>query len=251
MLSVAALSATALSVAAAASPMAVRAATAVAVFSPSAHPFMRRAPAAPTHFSFDPYKMVRAQMNNTVAAAAASQAAAAPCAIPAQTALVPAVATSTRKAIAFRVVTISFKQGAAKFRAPFRLAEGDVVVVEGDRGEHIGTVKAIHPIADTESLMPEVKGKILRRATAADLAALEEKAVREAAVLTDIAKVAKEVRLNASIADVEYQFDNNKLTIYVERATSTTFVDFRKVQRTLFKMFRVRIWFIYMDELTN
>lgn len=250
MLSVAALSAPALSMAAAVSPLAVRAAAAAAVFSPSAHPFMRRVLAAPTHFSFDPYKMVRAQLNiNTKPVVATAPAASV--AIPTPAVLVPAVATSTRKAIAYRVVTIAFKQGAAKFRAPFRLAEGDVVVVEGDRGEHIGTVKAIHPIAETESLSAEVKGKIIRRATVSDLIAMEEKAVRESETMAEIVKVAKEVRLNASIADVEFQFDNNKLTVYVERATSSTFVDFRKVQRTLFKMFRVRIWFIYMDELTN
>lgn len=270
MLSVAALSATAIATAAA-SPSCVnmlqRAAIAAAIFSPSKHPFMKRVGDAPSLFSFDPYKTVRAQIAAQKPVSASTTFSTIKKDLPAISVAVSAapVAASTEvpaaaeapmtavagKILSYRVVTIAFKHCSAMFRAPFRLAEGDIVIVEGDRGEHIGTVKTIHPIAETEALSPEMKGKIIRRATSADLEAFTAKAEKETATLAEVSKIAKDVRLNAAIADVEYQFDNNKLTIFVERASGTTFVDFRKIQRTLFKMFHCRIWFIYMDEIAH
>lgn len=265
MLSIAALSTPMLAVAAPATPMMNAAPAVVSVFSPSKHPFMKRVLAAPTHFSFDPYKMFRTQLmaarapSTVVATSAASpKKVATPSSfnVSANTTSVVSVRVGAeeKKATAtfsFRVVTATFKQGAAKFRAPFRVAEGDTVIVEGDRGEHIATIKAVHPASETEALAPTVTAKIIRRATAADLEVLATRREKESSVLADVCKIAKDVRLNATVADVEYQFDNNKLTIYVERAANTTFVDFRKLQRTLFKMFHCRIWFVYMDELTN
>lgn len=249
--------------------------TAALVFSPSKHPFMKRVVAMPTRFSFDPYKTVRAQlmMNNASTmcmnvAKVAVTATAAP-AITSSTALFPvptpsvvvaapkvaATATAAPSSNAPRYVVIAFKHTTATFRAPFRVAEGDVVIVEGDRGEHIGTVKSVLPTNDETSqkvaAMTVAPCKIIRRATATDVAVSNSKGEKEAAVLIDITKAAKEVRLNATIADCEFQLDSNKLTIFVERATSSTFVDFRKVQRTLFKMFHCRIWFIYMDEVST
>lgn len=271
MLSVAALSAPAFSMASAviaSSPMAAAAcATVAAIFSPSQHPFMKRA-AEPNHFSFDPYKTVRAQysdlsssecnskplssVSSFIVSSPDTKRAAAAAVVAAPVVAAPAAAP----ALSYRIVSVAFKQGSALFRAPFRLCEGDAVIVDGDRGEHIGTVKAVKSAVESEAIVADptanvVKGRVIRRATAGDLEALAAKAAKEAAAIADVAKIAKDVRLNATIADVEYQFDNNKLTIYVERATSTTFVDFRKVQRTLFKMFHCRIWFVYMDELVQ
>lgn len=229
------------------------------IFSPSKHPFMKRTVAVPNRFSFDPYKSARNQMNNANANAG-STVAALPAVAAAPTAssinvsssaatsdsILPApTASRSSPAVNYRLVTVSFKHSSAPFRAHFRVAEGDRVIVEGDRGEHIGIVESILPSTTTVSST----SKIIRRATAADLEAADAKKEKEVAVVAEVAKIAREVRLNASIADVEFQLDLNKLTIFVERATNSTFVDFRKLQRTLFKMFHCRIWFVYMDEV--
>eukprot|EP00742_Colponemidia_sp_Colp-10_P004134 GILJ01004412.1.p1 GENE.GILJ01004412.1~~GILJ01004412.1.p1 ORF type:complete len:251 (+),score=62.84 GILJ01004412.1:102-854(+) len=246
---------------AALSPAAGVSASTVTIFSPSKHPFMKRMVAVPNRFSFDPYKAARMQMNATssvvplpAVAAVPTQAsttfvvnAAAP-----STSILPAPAASTRSVavpsmLSFRMVMVGFKHGSAAFRAPFRVSEGDKVIVEGDRGEHIGVVSSVLP--STTAIMSN--SKIIRRATAADLEAAEVKKDKEFAVMSEVIKIAKEVRLNAAIADVEFQLDLNKLTIFVERSSSSTFVDFRKLQRTLFKMFHCRIWFVYMDEVSN
>lgn len=276
MLSVAALSAPALSMAAAvvaSSPMAAAACASVAaIFSPSQHPFMKRVAAEPNHYSFDPYKMVRSQFPSVFSSSAGSSktiSASSSFIAPSpsqqekkQKAPAITVAVEDKKkvsVVAFRVVSVAFKRGVALYRAPFRLSEGDVVIVEGDRGEHIGTVKSVKSVAETERIISSesddaattIKGRVIRRASAADLEALAAKSEKETAALASVNKAAKDVRLNATVADVEYQFDNNKLTVYVERASSSTFVDFRKVQRVLYKMFHCRIWFIYVDELVE
>lgn len=279
MLSVAALSAPALSMAAAvvaSSPMAVAACASVAaIFSPSQHPFMKRVAAEPNYYSFDPYKMVRSQFPSVFSSSSASSSktisASSSFIAPSpstkqekkrqQAPAVTAVVEDKKKAsvVAFRVVSVAFKRGVALYRAPFRLSEGDVVIVEGDRGEHIGTVKSVKSVAETESIISSesddaaktIKGRVIRRANTADLEALAAKSEKETAALASVNKAAKDVRLNATVSDVEYQFDNNKLTVYVERASSSTFVDFRKVQRVLYKMFHCRIWFIYVDELVE
>lgn len=285
MLSVAALSAPALSSMAAAVASSPLAASVVAIFSPSQHPFMKRVANEPNHYSFDPYKMVRAQFPDVFGSSSSSSSANTSKPISASSSFVVTSPSSEEKkqqhkasaeakpvavvtaeeenqtqkkmTIPFRLVSISFKRGVATYRAPFRLCEGDVVIVEGDRGEHIGTVKSVMSASETERIVlseteaSSIKGRIIRRASAADLEALAEKTTKETDVLASVNKAAKDVRLNATVVDVEYQFDNNKLTVYVERATSSTFVDFRKVQRVLYKMFHCRIWFVYMDELVE
>lgn len=236
------------------------------IFSPNKHPFMKRMVAVPNRYSRDPYKTARMQMNTAnnesaavtlpAVAAAPTQAAATTYtasitigtpAAPSTSILPPPAASRSSAVLSYRLVTVCFKHGSAAFKAHFRVAEGDKVIVEGDRGEHIGIVSSILPV-NTAATSP---AKIIRRATAADLEAAAVKQEKEAVVLAEVAKIAKELRLNATIADVEFQLDLNKLTIFVERANSSTFVDFRKVQRTLFKMFHCRIWFVYMDEVSN
>lgn len=220
---------------------------ALALFSPSKHPFMKRV--QKSRFSFDPYKLVLA--NQKVALpilSAVPPALAEPTEAP-QVISVAApeslVKKTTVTSSTVRYALVSFKQGSALLRAPFRIVAGDLVVVEGDRGEHIGTVKSI----TTEQPAETITAKIIRRASSADREAFQSKVEKEQVAKSEITKIATEVRLNATVVDVEYQFDMNKLTIFVERATATTFVDFRKLQRTLFRQFHCRIWCAYMDEI--
>jgi hypothetical protein len=145
----------------------------------------------------------------------------------------------------FRYAVIKFKQETATFIAPFRTVVGETVVVEGDRGENIGVVQEISQAAPSF----DVKSRILRKATDKDLAALSAQREREASAQQFTQTVASNLGLHATIEDVEYQFDLNKLTIFVRRSTKGGFVDFRKLQRSLFREFRCRIWCSYMDEV--
>jgi hypothetical protein len=144
-----------------------------------------------------------------------------------------------------RFAIVSFKHESVTFLAPFKISAGDIVVVEGDRGENIGTVAEIQKDAPAFAVV----AKVLRRATEKDLAALKAQREREAAATLSTRAVAESLGLHGRVEDAEYQFDLNKLTIFVSRPTKTTFVDFRKLQRTLFREFRCRIWCSYMDEI--
>lgn len=144
-----------------------------------------------------------------------------------------------------RYAIVQFKQESIMYVAPFRVTAGDTVVVEGDRGENIGVVSDV----STKKPSFAVSAKILRRATKKDLEALSAQRAKEALALKATRQLAESVGLNASVEDVELQFDMNKLTVYVRRASKNVFVDFRKLQRGLFREFRCRIWLAYMDEV--
>lgn len=141
---------------------------------------------------------------------------------------------------------VQFKHDSMTFLAPFRVSTGDLVVVEGDRGENIGIVSTISKDAPTSFA---VDRKIIRRATEADHSALAQQRDREAAAVRTTQAMAESLGLQGRVEDAEYQFDLNKLTIFVRRASKTGFVDFRKLQRGLFREFRCRIWCAYMDEV--
>jgi len=144
-----------------------------------------------------------------------------------------------------RYAVIKFKHESSTFLAPFRIAAGEIVVVEGDRGENIGVVSEIC----TQKPSYEVNNTVLRRATDKDREALAAQRQREATVTKATQSLADSLGLHASIEDAEYQFDLNKLTIFVRRSSKNAFVDFRKLQRGLFREFRCRIWCAYMDEV--
>lgn len=148
-----------------------------------------------------------------------------------------------------RYATVQFKYEVAHFVAPFRVAVGDRVVVEGDRGTHFGTVLSI----STEPAHPEVARRVLRRATASDLEAFHLQKEHEIEAVSVATSIAASCRLNkdATIVDAEFQFDGQKLTIYVSRVSKTVFVDFRKLQRGLYKEYHCRIWCAYLDEINT
>jgi hypothetical protein len=151
-----------------------------------------------------------------------------------------------------RYALVSFKQEKRVFLAPFRIAAGDHVVVEGDRGEQVGVVSdiTINAPADAESCP-----RVLRRCTPEELRALEGQREKEAAALRKCRELASSLgivsRNGAKVHDAEFQSDMSKITVYFSRPTPTTFVDFRKLQRGLFREFRCRIWLAYMDEVED
>jgi len=161
---------------------------------------------------------------------------------PARTFAAPAITTANASV---RYAYVRFKHESATFLAPFRIAVDDLVVVEGDRGENVGIVQEITQLKPSFA----VSSKILRKASDKDLAALRVQREKEQAALNMVQSLAASLNLHCTVEDVEYQFDMNKLTIFVRRSAKNAFVDFRKLQRGLFREFRCRIWCSYMDEV--
>jgi len=243
---------------------AAAAATAASVFSPTSNTCMKRVGA--TRFRYDPYgsRVVTASFVSTpvsmkslqspTVAARPSLSIAAPSATSitapspisvATTAPAAAPSASVSSSSTVRLAVIKFKQETLTFIAPFRVNAGDIVVVEGDRGENVGIVREIVQTPPTF----DVTSKLIRKANEKDMTTLREQREREQAALKLTQSLASTLGLHASIEDVEYQFDLNKLTIFVRRSAKNGFVDFRKLQRSLFREFRCRIWCAYMDEV--
>lgn len=139
---------------------------------------------------------------------------------------------------------IGFKHETAMYQAPFRVAPGDVVIVEADRGEHIGVVQSI---TTTKPAYP-VPSRVMRRASAAEAAVVDELTSKEKRVAAAVQKQAESLGLGIRIVDVEFQMDCNKLTVFF---ASKVFVDFRKLQRALFREFRCRIWLVNWAEVRS
>jgi hypothetical protein len=137
---------------------------------------------------------------------------------------------------------IGFKHEATMFQAPFRVAVGDVVIVEADRGEHIGVVQSITTTAPSFN----VPSRILRHASAREVELIDELTLKEKRVSSSIQKLSESLGLGIRVNDTEFQMDGNKLTVFF---SSKVFVDFRKLQRSLFREHRCRIWLVNWTEV--
>jgi len=128
------------------------------------------------------------------------------------------------------------------YQAPFRVSAGDVVIVEADRGEHIGVVQEVTTVAPKYN----VPCRVLRRASHAAFTAFETAKAKEATTTKAIQKLSESIGLGIKIVDTEFQMDSNKLTVFF---SSKIFVDFRKLQRSLFRDYRCRIWLVNWAEV--
>ncbi|MBT5873349.1 MAG: hypothetical protein HOH43_08010 [Candidatus Latescibacteria bacterium] len=111
---------------------------------------------------------------------------------------------------------------------------GDYVIVEVERGEHIGRVSEVR----NGERPSEAKHTILREGTAAD----REKMIKNKFKETEALKIARERvqerNLEMKLTDVEYQFDGNKISFYF---TAEQRIDFRELVRSLASVYRTRI----------
>jgi len=151
----------------------------------------------------------------------------------------PTVAASSSTAVSSsttRYAYIRFKHDMLAYVAPFRVAVGDWVMVEGDRGEDLGCVEEI----TTEKPSYPVPLKITRKANQNDKTALQTKRSKEEGAVRSAQALADSLALPIQIADCEFQYDYGKLTIFFR--SKARHVDFRKLQRGLFREFRCRIW---------
>ena len=134
------------------------------------------------------------------------------------------------------------------------LALHDSVIVEVDRGQDLGRVSAVGPVAAkkcagscsgcslAEAAAPpaptEPLRSILRRATADDAAVAEQLHREEEDVRRRVIERVKSHALPMKVSDAEWQWDRKKLTVYF---TAEQRVDFRALVRDLASLFHTRI----------
>ena len=134
------------------------------------------------------------------------------------------------------------------------LALHDSVIVEVDRGQDLGRVSAVGPVAAkkcagscsgcslAEAAAPPAPAEplrsILRRATADDAAVAEHLHREEEDVRRRVMERVKSHTLPMKVSDAEWQWDRKKLTVYF---TAEQRVDFRALVRDLASLFHTRI----------
>jgi len=134
------------------------------------------------------------------------------------------------------------------------LALHDSVIVEVDRGQDLGRVSAVGPVAAkkcagscsgcslAEAAAPpaptEPLRSILRRATADDTAIAEQLHREEEDVRRRVMERVKSHTLPMKVSDAEWQWDRKKLTVYF---TAEQRVDFRALVRDLASLLHTRI----------
>lgn len=117
------------------------------------------------------------------------------------------------------------------------LNAGDYVVVETSRGIECGTVTFGNRELNDDGLNRPLK-KIIRPATAEDIAHLEDNRKKEEKAYGICLKKIIEHNLKMKLVTVEYTFDNNKILFYF---TADGRVDFRELVKDLAGIFRTRI----------
>lgn len=130
------------------------------------------------------------------------------------------------------------------------LCVGDLVVVEGDRGENIGQVAA--DVSDQHDQDDMSQKQIIRRALNKDRKKYYHARRKDALASKAAQQIVQDFHLRMHVLDAEFQSDLMKLTIYFRSlGTSGEAIDFREIQRGLFKQFRCRIWLLNWDEDRN
>jgi len=147
-----------------------------------------------------------------------------------------------------------------------RVNNGDLVIVEADRGKDLGKVvndtithgqleewQATQQFISDSPVSPgghaskkELNPKrIYGRATAQDTQLLIAKAQDEDKALQLCQGKVKQKKLPMEVIDAEYQWDRRKLTFYF---VADKRIDFRELVRELFRLYKTRIWMASLSQ---
>lgn len=142
---------------------------------------------------------------------------------------------------------VSFKNGLRKGffnnKSKLDIMTGDMVTVETESGYDVGKVTLSGELVklqmkkrkvDLKSEMP----KILRKSHDSDLQKLMEGRMMEGATMLRARVIARELKLEMKVGDVEYQGDKRKATFYY---IADGRVDFRELIKLYAKEFKVKI----------
>ena len=139
-----------------------------------------------------------------------------------------------------RIIGVRFKRlGKIYFFDPkwLEVQKGEKVVVETTQGEEIAEVVVPNRMIEEEKLTSPLK-KVLRLASSRDLKHAEECRKREKEAFELCNKKIKEHKLDMTLTDVEYKFDNSKILFYF---TADGRVDFRDLVKDLAAVYKTRI----------
>ena len=145
------------------------------------------------------------------------------------------------------IVEISFKDGASQgfYHAPAELEvfTGDNVAVETKNGFNVGRITLSGELVRLQmkkKKVPEAKvtESVIRRANARDMEKLAEVRELEKQTLVKARAIARQNHVKMKVADIEYQGDGRKATIYY---TADDRIDFRELVRQYSHQFRVKI----------
>lgn len=147
-----------------------------------------------------------------------------------------------------RVVEVSFNNGSRKdfFRNSTLqiFSKGDMVTLEGVNGFDVGSVSLTGELVRlqmkkrrVQEHAPDMK-KILRRATETDLQKWRESKGREKEALIRSRAIARQLKLNMKLCEVEIQADGRKATFFY---IADDRVDFRELIKIFASEFRVKV----------
>ena len=139
-----------------------------------------------------------------------------------------------------KIVGVRFKRlGKIYFFDPkwLEVKKGDKVIVDTAQGEEIAEVAVPNRIIDDEKVVEPLK-KVLRLASPRDLKHAEECRKKEEEAFELCNKKIKEHKLEMTLTDVEYKFDNSKILFYF---TADGRIDFRDLVKDLASIYKTRI----------
>jgi cell fate regulator YaaT (PSP1 superfamily) len=147
-----------------------------------------------------------------------------------------------------RIVEVSFNNGSRKdyFKnSSLQYYEkGEMITLEGVNGFDVGMVNLTGELVrlqlkkhKIDENSPDIK-KILRRATDIDLAKMKENKAREAQVLIRSRAMARQLKLELKMAEVEVQADGRKATFFY---IADDRVDFRELIKLYAGEFKVKV----------
>ena len=147
-----------------------------------------------------------------------------------------------------RIIEVSFNNGSRKdfFRnnTLHHYEKGDMIAVEGVSGFDVGMVNITGELVrlqmkkrKVDEKSPDIK-KVLRRATEADIAKMVESKAREAQVLIRSRAMARQLKLDLKMAEVEVQADSRKATFFY---IADDRVDFRELIKLYATEFKVKV----------
>ena len=138
------------------------------------------------------------------------------------------------------IIGVRFKKlGKIYFFNPknLKVHKGDKVIVETAQGEEFGEVVIPNRFVDDEKIIAPLK-KVIRIANYKDKKHNEECKMKEKEAFKVCEKKIKEHKLNMTLTDVEYKFDDSKILFYF---TADGRIDFIELVKDLAAIYKTRI----------
>ena len=138
------------------------------------------------------------------------------------------------------IVGVRFKKlGKIYFFNPknIKVKKGDKVIVETAQGEEYGEVMIPNRNVEDDKIVEPLK-RVIRIANYKDHKHFEDCKKKEKEAFNVCLKKIKEHKLDMTLTDVEYKFDNSKILFYL---TADGRIDFRELVKDLAAIYKTRI----------